>query len=114
MAPHVWGVVPGGIAQHAVSRDVRCRNPAAGYRSDTCSLPPHRFYQDGSYAPAEREAFDEQLAAFYSSHSAVQVSCMTEVVWHLWRALAMAVLRRPVQALHAGEAGTSSQLPHTC
>lgn len=33
-----------------------------------------RFYQDDSYAPATREAFDQQLAAFYESHGAVQAS----------------------------------------
>ena len=37
-------------------------------------VPSCRFYQDGSYAPAEREVYDQQLAAFYESHGAVQAS----------------------------------------
>ena len=50
-----------------------------GSRSGTIAC---RLYQDGSYAAAEREVFDQQLAAFYESHSAVQVSCATPPVGH--------------------------------
>jgi hypothetical protein len=51
------------------------------YQLRSEALLPRRFYRDGSYAPADREAFDQQLAAFYSSHSAVQASCRAATVW---------------------------------